>query len=251
MKVTTNPPPSDLTLKPGDLHLWFTSLKCTSTPLEQLKQLLSPDELARSQRFKAREAQEHFIAGRGILKQILSRYLHLPANQIQLTYESLGKPKLDESLQHIYPNLAFNLSHSHGVALYGISATSFLGVDLEHRARELSFDEIAQRFFSPAEVQEIQQAQGENKKICFYNIWTKKEALLKALGTGLHSPLSQFTVRGWPQEKIDELTHLSFDPNAQKWRVFSLDYDPQFSVSIAMNQKPQTLYFWDWDGFKK
>lgn len=224
----------------------MTSLKCSPVRLEQLKQVLSYDELARSQRFKIQQVQEQFIAGRGILKEILGQYLHLPADKVHLSYETLGKPRLTEPLQNLHPNLTFNLSHAHGLALYGITTTSYLGVDLEYRNRELSFDEIAHRFFSPTESQEIKQAEGVDKKIRFYTIWTKKEALLKALGMGLHAPLSQFTVSAELTKK-DKLTQLSFDPNAQTWTVFSLDYLPDFSISVAMNQKPKTLCFRHWE----
>lgn len=240
MKITTNLPPNK-TLNPGDLHVWVTSLQCTPVQLAQLIPLLSPEEFARSQRFKMKKAQEQFIVGRAVLRKILGEYLQLEPEKILFTYEKFGKPMLDESIQHV-PELAFNLSHSQGLALYALANTTCLGADLEYRGREHFFDEIAERFFSAKETEEIKTARGENKKISFYNIWTKKEALLKALGLGLHGPLKQFTVHGIEQGKIEELKALPFDSTAQSWHVFSLDYDSNFSVSIAMNQKPQNIW---------
>lgn len=234
----------NISLAPGDLHLWITSLKHSINQIEELKRVLSKEELLRSQKFKVKKVQEEFIVGRGILKKILGRYLNRSANEIELDYEAMGKPKLTENLQNICPEIAFNLSHSHGFALYGITSNAYLGVDIEHRDRELNFEELAHRFLSPTEALEIKNAQELDKKKCFYTIWTKKEALLKALGVGLHSPLNQFTVSGKLKE---ESVFLPFNSKPMKWFVLSFDYDVNFSISIATNQKPQSIFFWNFE----
>ncbi len=243
VKMKISPPPAHLELNKGDLHLWFAPLSCSPSELMQLKSYLSPEELSRSERFKAEKAKRQFIVGRGVLRAILSRYLTQPAKQILFDYEKMGKPFLAKKMQHPHPQIAFNLTHSHDLALYSIIQAASIGVDLEYRKRSLSFDDLAQRFFSPAEFQEIQQAQGTQKASAFYHIWTKKEALLKALGLGLHGPLQQFTVIGKPnQEEI--FSSLPFDPIHQTWFLYSWDYNPEFSFSVAVNQKPQKIHFW-------
>lgn len=247
MKIKTECTPLHPKLNSNNLHLWSAVLDEHFESIEYFQAYLSPHEMDRAERFKTEKAKAHFIIGRGILKEILGRYLEIEASKINLTYEKLGKPHLEPALQNIIPGLTFNLSHSNGMIMCGVSKDQWLGVDLEYREKTRSFNEIAERFFSVQEIREIKQAQGEQKKIVFYNIWTKKEALLKALGLGLHSPLRQFSVTGQP-DSIDQLINLPFDPHAKKWAVFSLNEQPStFSLSIAMNHLPENLCFWTWN----
>ena len=109
------------------VHVWRANLHCNATQLLQLQRLLSPDEITRAQRFKFPRHQHRFIAARGMLRQLLARYLQQSAADIVFQYTPQGKP-------HLQANAAiyFNVSHSNDWALYAIGTHPLLGIDIEY-----------------------------------------------------------------------------------------------------------------------
>src|SRR5688572_26733701 len=106
-----------LTLKECDIHLWFASLNHNLKHIKFLEKLLSEEERLRVSQFKNQQAKEKFIISRGILKNILSHYLSIQAQAINLAYEKFGKPILSKALLQTHPGFSFNLSHSNDVLI--------------------------------------------------------------------------------------------------------------------------------------
>src|ERR1700691_867822 len=108
------PAPAELKLGASDVHLWRASLDCDAPVLSRLEATLSSDETARAKRFVYAKDRNHFVAARGILRQLLGAYLLLPPAELRFRYENLGKPALDAIASD--SDLQFNLSHSGGLA---------------------------------------------------------------------------------------------------------------------------------------
>jgi len=170
------------TLAPGDVHLWWASLAVSASDVARFLQLLSLDERERAGRFLRDEHRENFLVGRGVLRTILSRYLTEEAGDLRFCYSRWGKPRLHE--RHGDASLRFNLSHTHGLALYAITRGREIGVDLEWSGAGRDGEEIARTYFSSEELAELSSAPGGDRSEVFLALWTRKEALLKANGAG-------------------------------------------------------------------
>jgi 4'-phosphopantetheinyl transferase len=173
-------PPLRLELGASDVHIWRASLACPAEQLRHYHHLLSADEQGRAARFKFSEHQQHFIAGRGILRTLLGRYLNIEPQHLQFVYGAHGKP----ALAHATP-VQFNLAHSQGVALYAITRDRPIGVDLEYLRPLNDLVSLAQRFFAASEHAALVALPSEQQTTAFFRYWTSKEAYLKATGSGL------------------------------------------------------------------
>lgn len=176
-------PAPGLQLEDGQMHLWRASLDQPAACQANLVRVLSWDELNRAARFHFVVDQRRFMAGRGLLRLILWEYLDTDPAQIRFRYGRYGKPSLD----HPEPGAAlrFNLSHSEGRALYAVRRHADVGVDLERFRPVGDEDSIAREFCSDAENQTLQNTPASQRPRVFFEIWTRREAYLKALGHGL------------------------------------------------------------------
>jgi 4'-phosphopantetheinyl transferase len=239
-------PPADLVLPADAVHIWRGELNQPAGRLDQLASTLSPDEHERAARFHFDHHRRHFIAGRGMLRAILGRYLNVPPSQLEFTYSAKGKPSLATSLPHLQSNLRFNLSHSHELALYALTYGRDLGVDLEHVGRKIEGMQIADRFFSPREVRVLRSLPDHLQREAFFTCWTRKEAFIKARGDGLSLPLDQFDVTLRPGEPA-VLLRTDFDPpEVGKWSLQALSPGPGYVGAVAVAGHGLQLGCWQW-----
>src|SRR6185295_10633961 len=158
----------------------------------EFRATLEAGELERAGRFHFEKHRRHFVVGRGGLRYVLARYLDLKPEEFRFSYGEYGKPALEE--------IQFNMSHSHGVALFAVARDRELGVDVEHVRADFASEDIAQRFFSRVEVAAFNALQKEEQVAGFFRCWTRKEAYIKAIGRGLSEPLDAFDVTLAPGE---------------------------------------------------
>ncbi len=238
--------PFQLTLAEDEIHLWYVSLTQPIEMVQKLAATLTEDEQVRAYRFKFDYLQTHFIIARGVLRDILSRYLQLEAKHVQLTYSKFGKPSLTD---HEYE---FNLSHSHNLAVYAVTVGKRLGIDVEGIRQIANLENIAMRFFAPIEYRTLCNLPEEQKLVSFLNCWTRKEAFIKAVGSGLSYPLDKFSVSLIPGEPA-RLLHIEDEPDtigAWSWLAFSPTEG--YIAALTMNHllsQPElqtTYYHWDY-----
>ncbi len=156
------------------------------------------------------------------MRQILGRYLELPADRVELTYESKGKPRLAGS-----STLCFNLSHSGDLALLAVTSGLEVGVDVEIVRSDLQVDGLA-RFFTDAERTRILALSPGEKESTFFRWWTRKEAVLKAEGSGLSGGLDRLDISGCPPDFVRFP-----DGGRQWWRVEDLEVDSGYAAAVA------------------
>lgn len=225
-------PPAALECRLGEVHLWRLPLKPPEETLRRLHGLLSDDELARADRYKLERVRRRFVAGRGQLRQVLARYLNARPEEIQFRYEPLGKPFLaapwDQSA------LQFNLSDSHEMALCSVTSQHPLGADVERVRDVVNFDDLARRFFAESEIGLIDRLERREKLIGFFNCWTRKEAYLKAVGSGLTFPLNKLEVSVTPGEPARLLTLNGSRQEAAGWHMADLSPIPGYVAALAM-----------------
>ncbi|MEM7554807.1 MAG: 4'-phosphopantetheinyl transferase superfamily protein [Cyanobacteria bacterium P01_A01_bin.84] len=164
-------------------HVWRANLDLPTTEIERLAAVLSVDEIARANKFHLIEHRRRFIAARAILRQLLGNYLRISPERIEFEYGNCGKPQLAASMGD--NSLQFNVSHSQEYALYGFTNHHLIGVDLEYLREMENITELAKRFFAHREFQLIADFTGREQLAAFYQLWTAKEAYLKAMQRGL------------------------------------------------------------------
>jgi 4'-phosphopantetheinyl transferase len=227
------------------VHIWRARLDQSEACVQRLRQTLSADELARARRFRFQRDRKHFIAGRGLLRLILARYLDLEPSQLRFRYGPHGKPSLVTMSPLETPN--FNASDSGGLALYAVTRGRKVGIDLEQIRTDCPCEQIAEQFFSSREKAMLQDLQTEQaKRKAFFGCWTRKEAYIKARGEGLSLPLDQFDVSLAPGEPA-KLLEMRGDPlEASRWSLHELYPGPGYAAALAVEGHGVRLACWEW-----
>ena len=236
--------PKTVVLSNNAVHVWRASLHVSAAFLRTFERTLAVDERARAERFYFQKHREHFIAGRGLLRNILSRYLDREPDQLRFCYNSYGKPSLIEETGA--DGLCFNLSHSHGIALYALTRERELGVDIEYFRPDVEAEKLAERFFSPREAAVLHTLPEHLRKEGFFNCWTRKEAYIKAEGKGMSIPLSTFDVSLTPGEPAALLRTESHPQETARWSLKALNPEPGYAAALAVKGHDWELKCWQW-----
>jgi 4'-phosphopantetheinyl transferase len=191
-------PPSQHALAARDVHVWAAHLDIRLEALAHFAAFLCDEEQERAARFRFEKHHNRFIAARGILRSLLATYLDCAPDELQFEYGPNGKPAL--SGQFARSGLSFNLAHSEDLALIAMSHLGPLGVDLEHIRPISDTDKLVERFFSSRENALFGALPDEQKNTAFFNLWTRKEAWLKATGEGIAHSLNRVEVTFLPDE---------------------------------------------------
>ena len=257
------PPGQPLTLRSGAVHLWCADLDLPDSTRQQMNQWLSADEQERRDRKRFLPDQQRFTAARGILRSILSRYLHQLPQEIRFAYGERGKPYLavnsaetaanQIASQSVTPStnwpavpLFFNISHSHQLMLCAIADQPQIGIDVEH-LRAVPAMKLAERYFLPSEQQWLRRCSPDQQERDFLILWTCKEAYLKATGVGI-SRLSQVEI----VRSHDHLSLHLFAPGirdaavAAAWEIQSFQPQSNYVAAFAAEQSIASLGCWWW-----
>lgn len=210
LNVWRTPPSNKLRIRPGEIHIWRINLKLSEAEINSWRSLLSADEHDRANRFIFKKHRDDYIAARGALRQTLGLYLQVDPRALRFTYATHGKPSL--VAEYKAQDLRFNISHSAGVALLALAVAMEVGIDIEHVHDDFPYQEIALRFFSPAEYDLLCAADPARRCETFFKYWTYKEAFIKATGLGLSYPLNQFEVSLRPGAPVQLLRTLEPAP---------------------------------------
>lgn len=235
-------PPDHLSLDAKDVHIWRASLEQSSTTVESLRQLLSPDEQSRADRFHFEKDRRHFTTARGYLRTLLGSYLGLAPREIRFSYTEYGKPALATDLDQ---RLNFNLAHSGGLALYAFTRIGEVGIDLEYIRPEFTGDDIARRYFSPGEVASLNQLPETSRHQAFFDCWTRKEAFIKAKGLGLSLGLNQFDVTLDPEQPAALLQTRWDETEAARWSLRAIAAGPEYAAAVALQAHGWQASYWE------
>ncbi len=189
--------------------------------------LLDEDETQRAGRFLRQEDRERFIVSHAALRVVLGHVLDLPPGALQFGREETGRPYLAAPSDM---GLDFNLSHSGEIALIGLTREGRIGVDVEIRRPLPDALRIARNHFAPDEARALEDLPVSEREAAFFGLWTRKEAIVKALGAGLSQPLSSFsvTIPSQPPEL------LRIAGGTRRWTLASLDPGPDAFATVAI-----------------
>ncbi len=219
------PPDGSIELMERTVHLWRCRVTEAASDEHKLVSLLSPDEHERAARFRIEHARKQFVVGRGVLRDVLSRYFQWPPQDLRFAYTSLGKPYLEEENHH--RPIVFNLAHSGNICLVAVACRDRLGVDVEWMRPGIDCEGVARDTFSPDELAALQAVDPQLRGQLFFETWTRKEAYLKAIGQGL-SDLGKAT------------------PDPSRWTVLNLSPDPGYIAAMAIEVCNVHVDAWHW-----
>jgi 4'-phosphopantetheinyl transferase len=211
--------------------------------LAALTAVLTPDEAARADRYHFARDRRRFTVARATLRRILAHYLQRDPSDLRFDYNPYGKPALaGESTTA--GDLGFNLSHSADLALLAVTRGLEVGIDVESVRLEIDRLNLARRFFGPAETAALLALPPEQQVGAFYACWTRKEAYLKARGSGLSESLKSFQVSiepGQPPRLIATETG-----SVDDWTLVDLQPWPGFAATLAVEGPLAGVRCWSW-----
>ena len=153
---------------------------------------LDQAERSRWQGFRHDGARRRFALCRAALRSILCSRLGCGNQQLAFGASHLGKPYAVVEGRPV--PIGFNVSHGSAHGLIAFAAEGRLGVDVEERSPARDLDGLISSVMGPCERAELALARGTQRLQLFYLLWTVKEALIKALGTGLSWDVSRFEI---------------------------------------------------------
>ena len=203
---------------------------------ERLRAALPDDELARHDRFGDPGAAGEFLCGRALLRASLSAWAPVERRAWRLRPNAHGRP----AVEHPSPPAHFNLSHTRGMVVLALGADPAVGVDVERLDRRVRPLEVADRFFSPAEVADLRALDPGLHRDRFLALWTLKEAYIKARGMGLALPLRAFSFS--PDEAPPRVRfEPSLGDDEARWRFARVDLATGHRVAVAARVPRLTL----------
>ena len=221
------------------VHVWRIDLDADAGTIPSLLELLSGEERVRAARFRSTEMRLRFVVAHGALRLILSHYAAAPAASLRFTAAAGGKPFIAGA------PIAFSLAYAETLALCAVAAEGHIGVDVE-RLRPLEDGEaVVRQYFAPGERAQYEAAAPADRVATFFSAWTRKEAFVKAVGTGLQHALSSFEVEATPSAESPHLS-LPAEPSVSTWHLRSFVPRPGYIAALAMDRDIQPLTFLDW-----
>lgn len=199
---------------------------------ERCESWLDANERERADRFRQPTSRNQHVVGRGMAKRLLCGDSADPQS-VCFAAETHGKLYVTE------PDVAkrpFNISHTDGLVMCGVGdqAHAAVGVDIERLDRRTD-PGLADRYFSAPEVRYLQRFQGDQeRRSMFLRIWTLKESFIKAIGTGLQTPLADFA---FEQIESSSPTIKMLNPKLESewiWTFYSIEPKPGFIGAVAV-----------------
>jgi 4'-phosphopantetheinyl transferase len=176
------------TLSGGDVRVRYRRTACvTEDTLQAAVALLSDEERSRCQRFHFEHDRHEFALAHALLRTTLATFTDVAPQDWRFESDSHGKPAVAPGVTSAPPS--FNLSHSHGLVACAVVVHGDVGIDVESVTRATDWHGILPRYFSAAEVTQIDRLPVTEQAGRFFELWTLKEAFAKALGVGLSQSL--------------------------------------------------------------
>jgi 4'-phosphopantetheinyl transferase len=231
-------------LKDREAHVWRVPLGPLSSSHPGLDEILTDQELWEASVYASYRDRQRYVTVRGILRQLLGRYLGLDPSTITLTRGPYGKPEIAVEGQE--PPLFFNVAHSRDLALIAIARDFQVGIDIEAVNSDFEWDMIARRFFTAREHASLTSTPDSERADAFTTVWTRKEACLKAAGLGLARGLEGVEVStgaghsGRLMAVPEEMLPTS------RWQIIDLEPADGYRGCLVADSRTALLRRWSW-----
>ncbi len=220
-------------LGPLQIHLWQLSIgdPPDARHLAHAMTLLSDPEKKRCAAFHFERHRAEYAISHAMLRLALSEYAPVKPQDWQFLTGQWGKPEIGGPA--LDTPLWFNLSHTDGFAACVAGRVRQLGVDVENMNRKACHQELAKRFFAPAEYEYLRNLPPNLQRETFFRIWTLKEAYIKADGKGLSIPLDSFRFRFSAENPAQVILESNAELNPGVWSFFEFQPGSNYRLSIG------------------
>lgn len=231
----------NISLSTNEIHLWYVYDENINDPeiLSNYFELLNKDELLQQKRFYFEKHRHQYLITRAMVRTILSLYENsiTPTNW-SFTFNDFGKPSINNDSLTI--PLCFNVSHTNKLVTMAVTLDQEIGIDIEYLPRLENILDIAHNYFSPIELEQLYQLPLEKQRDRFFELWTLKEAYIKACGMGLSIPLDHFSFIFSKEGKIKFESNRDDQP--EHWHFWQIRPNESHKVSVALKNIESTSY---------
>lgn len=221
-----------------DVQVWRIPLDPPEERLAACRALLADDERARSDRYHFPADGRRFAVARGALRCILSAITFVAPAALTFDYDAHGKPSL--AAGQTTSAVEFNVSHAGDLALVAVSVGRAIGVDVERLRPIEQMDDLVRQTFTARERAAFALIPLDRRRRAFFEVWTRKEAMLKALGVGLSREPSTIDVWGDPDIQLGDPAESAL------WTVLELDPGMDYVGALAVRARNVTVQTWEW-----
>ncbi len=221
-----------------DIDVWLTFYDeiVDDRHLASLRLLLNAEEIAQERRFYFADDRKRYLVTRAMLRTLLSRYAPIPPEQWLFSKNAYGRPAISDAILNTEiraRDLTFNISHTRGLIVLGVTRGRDLGVDVENVAtRSISLD-VADRFFSATEAAELSRIPPDRQQDRFFEYWTFKESYIKARGMGLSLPLDRFSFEFPHHDAVRLSIDAELNDVAERWSFWQSRPSPDHLMAIC------------------
>jgi phosphopantetheine--protein transferase-like protein len=208
----------------GRVDVFFAETKDLSPRYIDIKKFISPDEQFRADKFHFDKNRETYITCHAILRSVLAKSMNISPLEVTYGYGLNNKPSIPGN------PLYFNITHTKEAFAFAVSNDFNVGIDLERINQNTDILPVMESFFSKKEREYILMPKTDPEiRNRFFQLWTRKEALLKAFGTGIIDNLAQVEV----SENGNLLNRKLFD---------KLNFDTEITTHFLYSKKIGNSY---------
>jgi len=219
-------------LDESDVHIWYRNIALLDTnAVKSADRYLSIDERARRDRLRFEADCRDFTIAHDLLRRTLSKYADLRPADWRFATNEYGKPSIENSDPQLRA-LSFSLSHTRGCVACAVTSKAPLGVDVEQIDQSQRVQEIADRYFSENEAAWLKQCSDQLRNVRFAELWTLKEAFLKAAGAGLSKLPTDVSFLFDEHARIKVSGPSTFDPDEWQFALFEPLTNVRLGVAI-------------------
>jgi 4'-phosphopantetheinyl transferase len=227
-----------------EVHIWYRSTESVdSDTLLLADQALSPVERARRDCFRFPEDRRDYTIAHDLLRRCLSRYAPVPPSAWMFSANAYGKPTISAPTPEVgCAPLSFNLAHTRGFVACAITFSNAVGVDVERLGRRIDGTALADRYFTALEAASLRTWPEEERGARFLELWTLKEAFVKATGLGLSHALDRFSFT--LAEKGTLLITRPLGDDTARWQaaLFGPSDDVRLAVVVRVSEPGQVRF---------
>lgn len=220
-----------------EIHIWLVDINEFSGLESNYKEILSGNDVKRFDTIILGEKKQKSVLRHILLLKILSNYLQNAPKDIELYYSEEGKPFLTSSLDK--GELQFNVSNSFNCLLVGIGKGSQIGVDIEKKQRQVNYEKLVKRYFSENEQEHYFQIVEKKREETFFQWWTIKESVMKAIGKGMRL-IHTFEI---PFAVDSEEIKVTLDNQEKTYYCSELDLQSDCKASFCSEKKVEKIKF--------
>lgn len=223
---------------PNCIHIWKLYISEFGEYVSLLEPILNYEELRVASDRATEIEKKRYIIVKALVRLLLSGYTGLPPARICFTVGTFGKPVLAIAGGE---RLRFNITHAGDAAAVALSTDSELGVDIEQVRPEAKIVDITDYTFTEEEKAFLYGTDEKNRVHRFFSLWSKKEALIKAVGGSMAIDADRTSVLGTPDHT--GWSTAAFQDETADWYLYEFTPFPGYSGALCTDAaRPELLF---------